>query len=273
MTDRQFKIIIAGSNEEMGAKAANDAGAILSEYTTLKNRKCLAVFAAAPSQDTFLANLAKNEKINWKNIYAFHLDEYLDLPKGHPNTFQEYLKSHIFSKVPIPEENLFFMKDLPADTVLERYTELFAEKYREVKNCEGIYTAFIGIGMNGHIAFNEPGTDIWTEKSFIKVVIDDTSVRQQYEDYKNHPDPKARYKNLDEVPRNALTMSCSAILLADKIFCMVPGGYKADAVKATIEGNISEKVPASLLRLHRDVTLYLDKESASKLLSVPVCKL
>lgn len=273
MEQRTLKIFIAKSNEEMGNLAATSAGTVLEEYPKRQNKKCLAVFAAAPSQDTFLFHLSKNKNINWKNIYAFHLDEYIDLPKGHPNTFQEYLKIHIFEKVPIPGENIFYMKDLPADNVLGEYTKLFIEKYREVKLNGGIYTAFIGIGMNGHIAFNEPGTDVWTQKSFIKVTIDDISVRQQYEDYKDHPDPDARYKSLDEVPRNALTMSCSAILLADKIFCMVPGRQKADAVKAAIEGEITEKVPASLLRLHKDVSLYLDRDSSSKILSVPEPKI
>ncbi|MCM8829648.1 MAG: 6-phosphogluconolactonase [Candidatus Omnitrophica bacterium] len=125
--------------------------------------------------------------------------------------------------------------------------------------------------MNGHIAFNEPGTDIWTDKLIIKVRINDVSVRQQYEDYKDHPNPEARYKSLDEVPRDALTMTCSAILMADKIFCMVPGQQKADAVKKAIEGEITNKLPASILRLHKDVSLYLDKESSS-MLSVYVCQ-
>ncbi|MCM8829649.1 MAG: hypothetical protein NC824_01430 [Candidatus Omnitrophica bacterium] len=141
MEYRIFKIFIAKSNEEMGKIAANDAESVMEEFTRRQNKKCLAVFAAAPSQDTFLFNLSKNKKINWKNIYAFHLDEYIDLHKGHPNTFQEYLKTHIFGKVPIPEKNVFFMKDLPQDKVLERYTELFIEKYREVKDSGGIYIA------------------------------------------------------------------------------------------------------------------------------------
>ncbi|HOL21260.1 MAG TPA: glucosamine-6-phosphate deaminase [bacterium] len=269
MESRVLKIFIAKNNEGMGKAAATDAGAALEEYTKRQNKKCLAVFAAAPSQDTFLQNLSENKNINWENIYAFHLDEYIDLPRGHPNTFQEYLKTHIFGKVPIPEKNVFFMKDFPPDRVLEGYTDIFIEKLREVKYSGGIYAAFIGIGVNGHIAFNEPGTDIWTDKLIIKIRIDDVSVKQQYEDYKEHSDPDARYKSLEEVPRDALTMTCSAILMADKIFCMVPGAHKADAVKKTIEGEITDKLPASLLRLHRDVSLYLDKESSSKLLSVP----
>jgi len=274
MEIRNFKIFILNDNETLGRKAAEDAGIVLEEYTNKLNRKCICVFAAAPSQDTFLENLSKNKNVKWENIYAFHLDEYIDLPKGHPNTFAEYLRIHIFDKVDIPKENIFYIKEAGKDEkeMLENYTKLFIEKYNEVKKDRGIYVAFIGIGVNGHIAFNEPDTDLWTDRIIIRVKIDDISVKQQYDDYKNHPNPKARYKSLEDVPRNALSMSVSGILLADKIFCMVPGRQKADAVKKVIEGEISERVPASFLRFHNDVNLYIDKDSAFKLNKKPECK-
>jgi glucosamine-6-phosphate deaminase len=274
MEKRNFKIFILENNEELGKKSAEDAGKILEEYTDKLNKKCICVFAAAPSQDTFLENLSKNKNIRWENIYAFHLDEYIDLPKGHPNTFEEYLRNHIFDKVDIPRENIFYIKDAGKneEEIIKNYTKLFTEKYKEVKRNGGIYLAFIGIGVNGHIAFNEPNTDLWNKEIIIKVRIDEISVRQQYEDYKNHPNPEARYKSLEDVPRNALTMTVSAILLSDKIFCMVPGIQKADAVKKVVEGEISEKVPASFLRFHNDVNLYIDKNSSSKLNKKPECK-
>jgi len=275
MEKRNFKIFILENNEELGKKSAEDAGKILEEYTNKLNKKCICVFAAAPSQDTFLENLSKNKNIRWENIYAFHLDEYIDLPKGHPNTFEEYLRNHIFDKVDIPKENIFYIKDAGKneEEIIKNYTRLFTEKYKEVKRNGGIYLAFIGIGVNGHIAFNEPNTDLWDKEIIIKVRIDEISVRQQYEDYKNHPNPEARYKSLEDVPRNALTMTVSAILLSDKIFCMVPGIQKADAVKKVVEGEISEKVPASFLRFHNDVNLYIDKNSSSKLNKKPECKI
>ena len=275
MEERNFKIFILENNEELGKKSAEDAGKILEEYTNKLNKKCICVFAAAPSQDTFLENLSKNKNIRWENIYAFHLDEYIDLPKGHPNTFEEYLRNHIFDKVDIPRENIFYIKDAGKneEEIIKNYTKLFTEKYKEVKRNGGIYLAFIGIGVNGHIAFNEPNTDLWNKEIIIKVRIDEISVRQQYEDYKNHPNPEARYKSLEDVPRNALTMTVSAILLSDKIFCMVPGIQKADAVKKVVEGEISEKVPASFLRFHNDVNLYIDKNSSSKLNKKPECKI
>ncbi|MCM8807486.1 MAG: 6-phosphogluconolactonase [Candidatus Omnitrophica bacterium] len=273
--ERKFKIYILTDNNELGKKASEEAGKILTEYTKHLNRKCLCVFAAAPSQDTFLENLSKNKDINWENIYAFHLDEYIDLPDEHPNTFKEYLKTHIFEKIDIPAKNIFYMKDVgkTPDEIIKNYSELFKEKYREVKNEGGIYIAFIGIGVNGHIAFNEPGTNLWTDEIVIKVEIDEISVKQQYDDYKNHPDPRARYKSLNDVPRNALTMTVSSILLADKIFCMVPGKQKANAVKQTIDGDITNKIPATFLRLHEDVSLFLDLDSSFLLLKKPESKI
>jgi len=275
MEIRNFKIFILNNNEELGKKAAEDVGEILEEYTNKLNKKCICIFAAAPSQDTFLKNLSKNKTIKWKNVYAFHLDEYIDLPKGHPNTFAEYLRTHIFDKIEIPKENIFYIKDAGKneEEMIRNYEKVFVEKYKEVKKDGGIYLAFIGIGVNGHIAFNEPGTDLWNKEIITKVIIDEISVKQQFDDYKNHPNPEARYKSLEDVPRNALTMTVSAILLADKIFCMVPGEQKADAVKKVVEGEITEKVPASFLRFHSDVNLYLDKNSSSKLNKKPECKI
>jgi glucosamine-6-phosphate deaminase len=275
MENRKVRIFISEDNEGLGKKAAEDAGRVLEEYTSKLNKKCIAVFAAAPSQDTFLKHLSKNKNIRWENIYAFHLDEYLDLPEGHPNTFKEYLRIHIFDKVDIPDRNIFYLKDAGNDgeEIIKNYTKSFREKYKEVKKEGGVYVAFIGIGVNGHIAFNEPCSNLWTEQFLIEVQIDDISAKQQYDDYKNHPNPHARYKSLDEVPRNALSMSVSGILLADKVFCMVPGGQKADAVKLALEGEISDRVPASFLRLHNDVSLYLDKKSSSKLNKKPECKI
>ncbi len=273
--ERKFNVFILENNEQMGEESALLAGEILKQFTAKLDKKCIATFAAAPSQDTFLYNLSKNKDIKWENVYAFHLDEYITLPDGHPNTFKEYLKTHIFDKVDIPSKNIFYIKDSGknADEMIMNYTKLFSDKYKEVKKEDGIYIAFIGIGVNGHIAFNEPETDLWSNKLMIKVRIDDISVKQQYDDYKNHPNPNARYKTLEDVPREALTMSVGAILKADKILCIVPGKQKANAVKLTIEGEITNKVPASLLRLHKDINLYLDTYSSSLLKDAPELKI
>ncbi len=255
----------------MGKAAAGEAGKILRFYTTEKGLEVMAVFAAAPSQDTFLAQLCREEGIDWKKVTAFHLDEYLDLPRGHPNTFQAYLQKHIFGKVPIPRHNVHYIKDIEGtpEKVSLKYAKHLKEAFRKNRQAKGIYLAFIGVGVNGHIAFNEPGTDLRIKKWAVRVKIDKTSVKQQFDDYRNHPDPAARYKTLRDVPRKALTMTCAGILAADIIFCMVPGKQKAEAVKTLLEGCLSDKLPASLLRLHENTYLYLDHKSSGELNSKP----
>ena len=251
----------------MGKAAAKEAGDILRSCTAEKGLEVMTIFAAAPSQDAFLAHLCQEKGIDWKKVTAFHLDEYLDLPQGHPNTFQVYLQKHIFGKVPIPKNNVHYIKDIEGapEKVSLKYAKSLKEAFRKNRQAKGVYLAFIGIGVNGHIAFNEPGTDLRIKKWAVQVKIDETSVKQQFDDYQNHPDPAARYKTLEDVPRKALTITCAGILAADIIFCMVPGKQKADAVKALLEGCLSDRLPASLLRLHENAHLYLDRKSAGQL--------
>ena len=262
-----LKVKVYENADLMGQSAAKKAGEILKKYTVEKKKPMLCVFAAAPSQDTFLEHLCKQEGIDWSMITAFHLDEYLDLPRNHPNTFEVYLRKHIFNKVQIPDSNIHFIKAFkgsPAE-IAETYGDLLEKSVKKVRNEGGIYIAFIGIGVNGHIAFNEPGTDIYSSRWVLPIEIDDVSVKQQFDDYKNHPDPAARYATIADVPRKALTMSCAAILEADRILTIVPGRQKADAVQKALEGPITPLLPASFLRQHRSTILYLNCESAERL--------
>jgi glucosamine-6-phosphate deaminase len=265
-----FKVKLSPNTEAMALKSGIEAGNILRDYTS-KGKNVVAVFAAAPSQDKFLDKLSKEKEIEWEKVQGYHLDEYYDLPRKHPNTFESYLEEHLLSKIPIKRENMHFMKEIsgPPEKVAEEYGAKLKTAAAKVKNEGGLYICFIGIGVNGHIAFNEPNSDIFSNKWVIPVEIDDTSVKQQFDDYKNHPDPEARYKTIDAVPRRALTMTCSAILASDKIIAVVPGKQKAKAVKGLIEGEISEKLPSSLLKLHRDCTIYLDEDSAGDVISAP----
>ncbi len=268
-----FKIKFSPNTEAMAIKSGIEAGNILRDYTS-KGKNVVAVFAAAPSQDKFLEKLTREKEIEWAKVQAFHLDEYFDLPPGHPNTFESYLREHLLSRVPINDENIHLIKDL-SGTIEETASEYGAKLKKaveEVKNDGGLFISFIGIGVNGHIAFNEPGTDVLTKKWVIPVQIDDTSAKQQYEDYKNHPDPAARYKSMDDVPRNALTMSCSSLLESDIIMAIVPGPQKAKAVKALVEGPVTGDLPASLLRLHQNTTVYLDADSEALLIKKPAAE-
>ena len=216
------------------------------------------VFAAAPSQNEFLAHLAKNKSIDWSRVTCFHLDDYVDLPRHHPNTFEVYLNEHLFNYV--KPRRIYFLKALkgtPAQ-VAQQYGE-------HIRRNGGLDISCIGIGENGHIAFCEPGSDL-NDPQMVRIIrINDRSVRQQYRDYKDHPDPKARYASLKAVPRRAFTMTVPAILSAREIYTIVPGPQKADAVRKMWEGPISSACPSSALRTHSWVKIYLDKDSAKKL--------
>ncbi|MHC4591958.1 MAG: 6-phosphogluconolactonase [Planctomycetota bacterium] len=260
-----FKREVLPSEERMGDAAGGDVGNLLREQTAKRGRPVLVNFAAAPSQDAFLAALSRQEGIDWTKVTAIHLDEYIDLPRGHPNTFEAYLREHIFSRVPVPDENVHYIRSIEAETPDQVAREYEAELKRllaSVREAGGQYVACIGIGVNGHVAFNEPHVDKRTARMVIPVEIDDVSVQQQYDDYKDHPDSDARYASLAEVPRRAVTMSCAGILAADCIFCIVPGAHKVEAVRKMCDGAVTDQVPASLLRLHPDVTVYLDADSA-----------
>ena len=178
-------------------------------------------------------------------------------------------------QIPIPPDQVCYIKAVQREIeaagrhsaagVAHAYGERFTDLVAMVRGHGGAYVAHIGYGVNGHVAFNEPHVDKWTEDPVIPVTIDEASAMQQFDDYRNHPDPAARYLTVDVVPRNAVTVSMAGILDADHIICVVPGTQKADAVKGAVDGEISDGLPASMSRLARDFRLFLTTESASKL--------
>jgi len=254
---RSLGLNILPSRDEMGNAAAREVS--LAMKRVIKERgQVTMVFAAAPSQNEFLAHLAIKKNLDWSKVVCFHLDEYVDLPRNHPNTFEVYLKEHLFNHV--RPKAVHFLKALKggAEQVGRQYARL-------IKRSAGLDIACIGIGENGHIAFNEPGSDIYDSQMVRVITIDDRSVKQQYRDYKDHPNPKARYGSLAAVPRRALTLTIPAILSAKEIYTIVPGPQKAAAVREMWEGPISSACPSSALRMHGHVQIYLDKDSAGKL--------
>jgi len=255
--NRILELNIFPTRDEMGKAAAGDVGRAMNRFIKEKG-KVNVVFAAAPSQNEFLAHLSKNRNIDWSRVVCFHLDDYVDLPRYHPNTFEVYLKENLFDLVN-PGRIYFFkaLKGIPAQ-VARQYAE-------HIKRSGGLDIACIGIGENGHVAFCEPGSDLKDPQKIRIIRIDDRSVRQQYRDYKGHPNPKARYPSLKAVPRRAFTMTVPAILSANEIYTIVPGSQKAEAVRKMWEGPISSACPSSALRLHRQVKIYLEKDSAGKL--------
>ena len=254
---RSLEFKIYETRNEMGKEAAKDVAAALRKFIKVRG-KATVVFAAAPSQDEFLAHLRRDKRIDWSRVICFHLDDYVDLPPNHPNTFEVYLKEHLFNYV--KPRRIYFLK------ALKGTPSQVAQAYGEyIRRNGGLDISCIGIGENGHIAFCEPGSDLNDPQTVRIIRINDRSVRQQYRDYKDHPDPKARYASLKAVPRRAFTMTVPAILSAREIYTIVPGPQKADAVRKMWEGPISSACPSSALRMHSWVKIYLDKDSANKL--------
>jgi len=245
----KLKIKIFHTREEMGFEAAKEAAEKIKAF--LKQKAFLnIVFAAAPSQNDFLYSLVKEQDIEWNRIRAFHMDEYIGLSKDATQGFGNFLKAAIFDKVPFKEVFYLYDENLGADENCARY-ELLLEKYPTD-------LVFMGIGENGHIAFNDPHVALFDDPRKVKLVDLDLICRtQQVND--------GCFPSLDKVPKHAITLTIPALMSATNIFCIVPTERKDIAVKLTVEGIINESCPASILRNHPDATLYLDKDSSALL--------
>lgn len=207
------------------------------------------IFAAAASQAEMLAALATEEGIDWSRVDAFHLDEYVGLPLGHERSFGAWLDAHIWSLVhPGRVERLDGGNPAGGEAEAARYGALLADG--------GIDLALVGIGENGHVAFNDPHVADFDDPLWVKPVeIDDTSRHQQVRD--------GAFDRFEDVPRVALTVTMSTIRACRVISLVVPGPQKAAAVAATLDGPISTACPASVLRGHPDVVLFVDEDAAS----------
>ena len=189
-------------------------------------------------------------EIEWKLVEMFHLDEYIGLALAHPASFRGYLLKRLINKVGITRYHLLNGESDPESVAREVGAELSRAP---------IDVAFVGIGENGHLAFNDPPADFETEEPYLVVQLDEACRRQQM--------GEGWFATLADVPRTALSMSARQVLKADEIICIVPDARKAPAVAACFEGEISPKAPASILRTHPRCTIYLDKDSASLLTS------
>ena len=239
---------IYDSRQEMGEAAAAEAAAHLRALLSAQ-KKVRAIFAAAPSQNEFLEALCKEPGIDWTRVIALHMDEYVGLPADAPQGFGNFLRRAIFDKLPFGKVEYIGSEGNPEE-LMARYDAILADGKVDV--------VFMGIGENGHIAFNDPHVADFNDPSRIKKVDLDLKCRNQ----QVHDGCFAR---LEDVPEYALTLTVPALFAADRLFCVVPAPTKADAVKATVEGPIGEKCPATVMRLHKDATLYLDPDSAAKL--------
>lgn len=246
----QLEVLVYDDRWAMGKAAAEKVALLVRQYLNEKKEISI-VFAAAPSQDDFLDNLRQITFISWERIRAFHLDEYLGLPPKAPQKFSQYLHERIFGRVPLKPYYIDPDGKNPPETICARYRQLLDQFPLDI--------ACIGIGENGHIAFNDPHVADFEDPSKVKVVrLDEVSRRQQVYD--------GCFSSLDTVPTYAVTLTIPAIMAAKAIVCVVPGGRKREVVKKVLEGPISTECPASILRKHPRAFLFLDRESASLLL-------
>jgi glucosamine-6-phosphate deaminase len=204
------------------------------------------VVATGASQFEFLEELTKTPDIYWEKVEMFHLDEYLNLPPTHPASFRKYLRERLIDKVGITRVHLLDGERDPG--------EVIAEMTAEIRKAP-IDVAFVGIGENGHLAFNDPPADFETEEAYIVVELDESCRRQQL--------GEGWFKSLEEVPRRALSMTVRQVLKAKQIIAVVPDARKAQAVGKCFHGEISPMAPASILRTHPNTFVYLDKDSAA----------
>ena len=246
----RLEVRIYDTRAEMGEAAAQAAAECLRALLSEKDEVNV-VFAAAPSQNETLAALVRAEGIDWSRVNAFHMDEYVGLPKGHPARFSQYLCEHIFDLLPFRRVFLISDGDGSPDAECEKYAELL-RTYPTDLVC-------LGIGENGHIAFNDPGVADFCDPYLTKLAeLDEICRRQQVND--------GCFKALGDVPTHAVTLTIPALMRAKHLICTVPAKTKAWAVRETLTTNdIDEHCPATAMRRHGGAILFCDADSASLL--------
>ena len=228
----------------LGQAAAEHAAASL-RRTIEELGSARIIAATGASQFEFLNALTAVPDVSWQDVEMFHLDEYIGLPSTHPASFRRYLLDRLIRKVGIRSYHLLDGEGEPDEVIRRRGEEL---RLRQVD------IAFVGIGENGHLAFNDPPADFETEEPFLVVELDEACRRQQV--------GEGWFREISEVPRQAISMSIRQILKAREILAIVPDARKAQAVSACCQGPVSPLAPASILQRHSNTTLFLDKESA-----------
>jgi glucosamine-6-phosphate deaminase len=232
---------------EMAKVAADQAASILREAIQKQGRARL-IAATGAAQFEFLETLTSLPRIDWPQVEMFHLDEYIGLPASHPASFCQFLQQRLIQKTGITRHHLLNGEEDPAEVIRRTSAELLTAP---------VDVAFVGIGENGHLAFNDPPADFETEEPYLVVQLDEACRRQQL--------GEGWFATLADVPQRAISMSVRQILKAKQIVCIVPDTRKANAVKACFDGEISPLAPASILRTHPNTTVYLDIHSAALL--------
>lgn len=244
-----LSVTISPNREQLGREAAAGVAEKIREIQE-KKQDVNMIFASAPSQNEFLNYLKEAEGIAWERVNAFHMDEYIGLESNAPQNFATFLQERLFNYVPAGH---FYRLNGNAASVpdeIARYASLLAQNPVDI--------ICMGIGENCHIAFNDPHVADFNDPEVVKMVeLDETSRIQQVND--------GCFESLDEVPTHALTLTIPTLVKPPHLFCIVPGPLKAQAIKHTLEAEISPEYPSTILREHPDARLFVDKDSASLL--------
>ena len=241
-------IKVYDTRDEMGIHAAKEAADYIRELMK-KQEVVNIVFAAAPSQNDFLLHLSK-EDVEWGRINAFHMDEYIGLAKDAPQGFGNYLAEHIFNLVPFKSVNYIYDETKTPEQICEDYEKLLNENPTDI--------IFMGVGENGHIAFNDPHVAFFDDPLGVKIVdLDQKCRNQQVND--------GCFATIDEVPTHAITLSIPIMMKAARLFVIVPTALKAEAIGKIYNGEITQSCPASILRTHKAATLYTDIPGAKEI--------
>jgi|SRR5690606_5974030 len=247
MTDiiDSLHIKISNTRELLGKEVAKDVYETI--QTLLSERSEInIIFAAAPSQIDLYSGLLALD-IPWERINAFHMDEYLGIEHSHPQSFRHYLDTNLFNHVPLKSVNYIRGEAIESGIECSRYADLLDQFPPDI--------VCMGIGENTHLAFNDPPANLEDDQAVKEVKLDEMCRQQQVND--------GCFLTLDLVPKSAMTLTIPTLMSAKYVFCVVPGIRKADAVKKTLEEEISGLYPSTILRTHLNAILYLDKDSSS----------
>jgi glucosamine-6-phosphate deaminase len=234
---------------ELGKRAAH-AGADLIRRAIADRGQANIIVATGASQFEMLAELIRAPDIAWHKVTAFHLDEYVNIPITHPASFRKYLWERFVSKLPLPMRAFHYI-DGEGDYRAE------CRRVGDIIRQHPIDVAFVGIGENGHLAFNDPPANFETDEPYLLVELDEACRRQQF--------GEGWFPKFEDVPKVAISMSCRQIMKSRAIIVSVPDQRKAKAVQAALEGPVTPQVPASMLQQHEQTTVHLDPQSASLL--------
>lgn len=240
-----MELVLCQDTEDLGRRAAA-TGANLIRQALAQNGSAAIIVATGASQFETLKSLILEAELDWTRVTVFHLDEYLGLTADHPASFRNFLNERLISHLPV---KAFHAINGDADD-----PEAECNRLKDLIECESIDVAFIGIGENSHIAFNDPPADFATEQPYLIVNLDEACRQQQLKE--------GWFSSFEEIPTQAISMSVRQIIKSQNIICSVPDSRKAAAMKASIQGPVTPDVPASILQHHPDAIIFVDPAAA-----------